>query len=197
MKRMRKKKSVPALIDFIQAGRRVEHHVPWRRAVVAPKSWNLAVEQLAEGRWSLLGLWGEPGYCPHGASRWKRPGHRRRQPEMPGWPLPVGRSSASARIAPRACGRGPVRTAASRDCRIRGGGLITASGASAIRWEQLVRRPRRRLPTASCPPRVRACIRSRSGPCMPASSSRGIFDLRRAAKRSSGWRSVSDTCTRA
>ena len=52
---------MPALVDFIQAGRRVEHHVPWARAVVHPKSWNLAAEQLAEGRWSLLGLWGEPG----------------------------------------------------------------------------------------------------------------------------------------
>ncbi|WP_040586804.1 NADH-quinone oxidoreductase subunit C [Allomesorhizobium alhagi] len=51
---------MPALIDLIEAGRAVEHHAPWRRAVVAPKTWNLAVEQLAEGRWSLLGLWGEP-----------------------------------------------------------------------------------------------------------------------------------------
>ena len=52
---------MPALIDFVQTGRRVDHHVPWGRTVVQPKSWNLAVEQLAEGRWSLLGLWGEPG----------------------------------------------------------------------------------------------------------------------------------------
>ncbi|MDX8444778.1 NADH-quinone oxidoreductase subunit C [Mesorhizobium captivum] len=51
---------MPALIDLIEAGRPVEHHAPWRRAVVAPKVWNLAVEQLAAGRWSLLGLWGEP-----------------------------------------------------------------------------------------------------------------------------------------
>ncbi|ANT49975.1 NADH-quinone oxidoreductase subunit C [Mesorhizobium amorphae] len=51
---------MPALIDIIEAGRPVEHHTPWRRAVVTPRIWNLAVEQLAEGRWSLLGLWGEP-----------------------------------------------------------------------------------------------------------------------------------------
>jgi len=50
----------PTLCDLIEAGRRTEHHAPWRRAVVAPKAWNLAVEQLAAGRWSLLGLWGEP-----------------------------------------------------------------------------------------------------------------------------------------
>ncbi|MDX8468379.1 NADH-quinone oxidoreductase subunit C [Mesorhizobium sp. VK23B] len=52
---------MPALSDLIEAGRRpVEHHAPWQRAAVAPKAWNLAVEQLAAGRWSLLGLWGEP-----------------------------------------------------------------------------------------------------------------------------------------
>ncbi|AZO20659.1 hydrogenase expression protein HypE [Mesorhizobium sp. M1E.F.Ca.ET.045.02.1.1] len=51
---------MPALTDLIEAGRPAEHHAPWRRAVVAPKVWNLAVEQLAGGRWSLLGLWGEP-----------------------------------------------------------------------------------------------------------------------------------------
>ncbi|PBC08422.1 NADH-quinone oxidoreductase subunit C [Mesorhizobium sp. WSM3859] len=51
---------MPALADIIAADRQVEHHAPWPRAVVAPKAWNLAVEQLAAGRWSLLGLWGEP-----------------------------------------------------------------------------------------------------------------------------------------
>jgi Ni,Fe-hydrogenase III large subunit len=59
MKRM-SKRSMPALVDLIEAGRPAEHHAPSRRAVVAPKIWSLAVEQLAEGRWSLLGLWGEP-----------------------------------------------------------------------------------------------------------------------------------------
>ena len=51
---------MPTLADLIEADRQVEHHAPWRRAVVAPRAWNLAVEQLAAGRWSLLGLWGEP-----------------------------------------------------------------------------------------------------------------------------------------
>ncbi len=54
------RKSVPALADLTGADRRVERHAPWPRAVVAAKVWNLAVEQLAAGRWSLLGLWGEP-----------------------------------------------------------------------------------------------------------------------------------------
>ena len=48
------------LIDLIGAGRQVEHHGPWPRATLTPKAWNFAVEQLAEGRWSLAGLWGEP-----------------------------------------------------------------------------------------------------------------------------------------
>ncbi|AZO32616.1 MULTISPECIES: hydrogenase large subunit [Mesorhizobium] len=49
-----------ALADLIETDHPVEHHAPWRRVVVTPKVWNLAVEQLAGGRWSLLGLWGEP-----------------------------------------------------------------------------------------------------------------------------------------
>jgi Ni,Fe-hydrogenase III large subunit len=60
MKRM-KKRSAFALTDIIQVGRRVDQHFPWTRAIVAQKGWNLATEQLAGGRWSLLGLWGEPG----------------------------------------------------------------------------------------------------------------------------------------
>ncbi|TPJ35094.1 NADH-quinone oxidoreductase subunit C [Mesorhizobium sp. B2-8-3] len=54
------RKKTPVLADVIEAGRRIEHHVPWPRAVVTAKAWNLAVEELANGRWSLLGLWGEP-----------------------------------------------------------------------------------------------------------------------------------------
>ncbi|MER9652108.1 NADH-quinone oxidoreductase subunit C [Mesorhizobium sp. M0152] len=49
-----------ALIDFILAGQRVEDHAPWPRAVVTARKWSFAVEQLVEGHWSLLGLWGEP-----------------------------------------------------------------------------------------------------------------------------------------
>ncbi|MER9140737.1 nickel-dependent hydrogenase large subunit [Mesorhizobium sp. M0830] len=51
---------MPALIDFILAGQRVEKHAPWPRAVVTPRTWSFAIEQLVEGHWSLLGLWGEP-----------------------------------------------------------------------------------------------------------------------------------------
>ncbi len=51
---------MPALIDLVRAGNRAEHHFPWARSIVAPEDWSFAAEQLAEGRWSLIDLWGEP-----------------------------------------------------------------------------------------------------------------------------------------
>ncbi|MES2197746.1 MAG: NADH-quinone oxidoreductase subunit C [Pseudomonadota bacterium] len=51
---------MPSLIDLMLEGRGVEHHGPWPRAVVDVSVWNFAVSALAHGRWSLLGLWGEP-----------------------------------------------------------------------------------------------------------------------------------------
>ena len=52
---------MPALIDLILAGRRIAGHRPWPRAAVDAEVWRFAVGQLAEGRCSLLDLWGEPG----------------------------------------------------------------------------------------------------------------------------------------
>lgn len=37
-----------------------QHQHPWLRAVVSQDVWTLAVSQMALGRWTLLGLWGEP-----------------------------------------------------------------------------------------------------------------------------------------
>jgi len=51
---------MPSLIDLMLEGRQVQQHSPWPRAVVDAPIWNFAVGQLAQGRWSLLGLWGEP-----------------------------------------------------------------------------------------------------------------------------------------
>jgi Ni,Fe-hydrogenase III large subunit len=48
-----------ALEDLIRAGEAVRDHRPWPRAVVAAETWNLAVDRLATGRLTLLGLWGE------------------------------------------------------------------------------------------------------------------------------------------
>jgi Ni,Fe-hydrogenase III large subunit len=49
-----------ALIDLMLEGRRVQQHHPWPRAVVDASVWKFAASELAQGRWSLLGLWGEP-----------------------------------------------------------------------------------------------------------------------------------------
>src|ERR1700732_3430845 len=50
---------MPSLIDLTQQGRKVEAHGPWPRMEVDAPSWNSAARDLARGRLSLLGLWGE------------------------------------------------------------------------------------------------------------------------------------------
>ena len=49
-----------SLIDLILEGREVQQHSPWPRASVDAQLWKLAASELAQGRWSLLDLWGEP-----------------------------------------------------------------------------------------------------------------------------------------
>src|SRR5882724_2704935 len=49
-----------SLTDLILKGRRIQQHNPWPRAVVDASAWTLAASELALGRLSLLGLWGEP-----------------------------------------------------------------------------------------------------------------------------------------
>jgi len=51
---------MPSLIDLMLEGRRIQQHHPWPRAVVDASVWKFAASELAQGRWSLLGLWGEP-----------------------------------------------------------------------------------------------------------------------------------------
>jgi len=52
---------MPALIDLFLEGRRVPHHGPCVRSIVDPAVWSFTAGQLAEGHWTLLGLWGETG----------------------------------------------------------------------------------------------------------------------------------------
>jgi Ni,Fe-hydrogenase III large subunit len=47
------------LMEFIWKGRLVARHRPWPRAMVDAAAWNSAAVQLADGLWTLLGLWGE------------------------------------------------------------------------------------------------------------------------------------------
>src|ERR1700681_3995219 len=51
---------MPSLIDLMLEGRKVPQHRPWPRAMVDTSVWKFAAGELAQGRWSLLDLWGEP-----------------------------------------------------------------------------------------------------------------------------------------
>jgi Ni,Fe-hydrogenase III large subunit/Ni,Fe-hydrogenase III component G len=50
-----------ALLDTIPHDGTAEHHRRWPRAVVADTGWKKAIELLAHGRCTLLGLWGDAG----------------------------------------------------------------------------------------------------------------------------------------
>jgi Ni,Fe-hydrogenase III large subunit len=50
---------MPSLIDLMLEGQ-VQQHSPWPRVKVDASVWTFAASELAHGRWSLLGLWGEP-----------------------------------------------------------------------------------------------------------------------------------------
>src|SRR5690242_4299963 len=51
---------MPSLIDLMLEGRQIQQHGPWPRAAVDASVWTFVASELAHGRWSLLGLWGEP-----------------------------------------------------------------------------------------------------------------------------------------
>jgi Ni,Fe-hydrogenase III large subunit/Ni,Fe-hydrogenase III component G len=51
---------MPTFIDTIQ-GRRIEDHRPWPRLIVTPDTWGKIVSEIAAGRATLLGLWGDAG----------------------------------------------------------------------------------------------------------------------------------------
>src|ERR1700682_5204375 len=49
-----------SLIVRILEGREIQQRRPWPRAVVGAHLWRFVTNELAQGRLSLLGLWGEP-----------------------------------------------------------------------------------------------------------------------------------------
>lgn len=51
---------MPSLIDRILEGREIQQRRPWPRAVIGAHLWRFVANELAQGRLSLLGLWGEP-----------------------------------------------------------------------------------------------------------------------------------------
>ncbi len=50
---------VNALDEIAKSGRKVEAHRPWPRVVVDKDLWRTAIQDLAESRLTLLGLWGD------------------------------------------------------------------------------------------------------------------------------------------
>ena len=42
-------------------GNTIAEHRPWPRFAVNEDAWRFATAQLATGRWTLLGLWGDTG----------------------------------------------------------------------------------------------------------------------------------------
>ena len=50
---------MPTLSEVMGQGRPVQGHRPWPRAVVPGEVWISTAERLKDGRWTLLGLWGE------------------------------------------------------------------------------------------------------------------------------------------
>lgn len=50
---------MPSLTDLILQGSPVEQHHPWPCAIVDQTGWIAAANALADGHWTLLGLWGE------------------------------------------------------------------------------------------------------------------------------------------
>jgi Ni,Fe-hydrogenase III large subunit len=51
-------------LDDIPHARKAERHRPWPRIEVGDEGWNAAIDRLADGRCTLLGLWGDVG-CVH------------------------------------------------------------------------------------------------------------------------------------
>ncbi|MBU6444915.1 MAG: NADH-quinone oxidoreductase subunit C [Alphaproteobacteria bacterium] len=47
------------LLSQIASTKMMAHHRPWPRAAVNAEGWRFAADQLAAGRWVLVGLWGE------------------------------------------------------------------------------------------------------------------------------------------
>ena len=50
-----------SLLDQLPHHRLVAEHWPWPRVIVGEGDWRVAIDHLASGHMTLLGLWGEPG----------------------------------------------------------------------------------------------------------------------------------------
>ncbi len=57
----KEKQDLPALFAAIEPGRAIANHRPWPRRVVDSDLWQSLAQRIAEGRWTLFGLWGDKG----------------------------------------------------------------------------------------------------------------------------------------
>ena len=177
---------------------KAEAHRPFPRVTVTTDGWRRAIEELVEARATLLGLWGDKAASPHGpASRSRRPGSRYSLLPCPDGKFPsVGVSHPPGDQA-RARHPRPLRAEA---CRRRGYAAVARSRllgrVAAARRQQEEPQGTGAL-CRSSPSRARICIRSRSGPSMPASSSPGISASPPTARRWCGSKSGLAMCTRA
>ena len=48
-----------AVLDTIKVREQAERHRPWPRVIVGDEGWRQAIELLAYGRCTMLGLWGD------------------------------------------------------------------------------------------------------------------------------------------
>ena len=121
-----------ALLDIIPHGARSRSTGPGRASSSTRDGWQAAIDQLAAGELTLLGLWGDAPPCTWRCSTSGRR-HRRRQLRLPRRPLSVRRRAASAGDPARTRDPRSVRPRAGRRCPTRGPGSITAAGTCAIR----------------------------------------------------------------
>ena len=136
--------------------------------------WRAAIDHLGDGRWTLLGLWGDAGAV-----------HMALLDESAGEIAVVTYACADGQLSHRrraASAGDPARARDPRSVRLR---ADRRAGHAALARSRLLGRARIRSATQdaraeaasltrSCRSKARACTRFRSGRCMPASSSPAI-----------------------
>lgn len=187
---------MPSLIDLAPEGLKVRWHRPWPRTVVEASAWKAAIGELAAGRWSLLGLWGEPATVHMAIA------------DQAVAEIAVISLECPDRVYPSVGAQHPPAIRLERAIADLYG-LSAQGGPDDRPWLDHDRwgvcfplagridMPEEASPILSSPRSATACIRSPSVRCMPASSNPVISAFPRAARRWSGWSSGSAIPTRA
>ena len=188
---------MPSLIDLTLEGRKVGQYGPWPRVAVDASVWTFAASELAHGRWSLLGLWGEPATVHMAIMDGQTAEIAVVSLDCPDRIFPsVGRHHPPALRLERTIHDlfGLFRRRLAR-CPPLARSQPLGRALSVGRSHRRIAEGRR--PTVSSPRKATACTRLRSARCMRASSSPDISALPPAARPWSGWNSGLDTSIRA